>query len=211
MKTLKNIFESTLLIEAKKLMVIDTNSGMDSEKVVEVLKKDKIKFEKTGSIISIKIDPASAPAAVLRSHLHKIAKFDEIKERVVLVHKDNELTEAATSKKGKQAVKDFQKALKKKKIAFARPEFVGNWRYSDTNESWGIMSETDSGLEIYILFSYFPGDGEMSYSLYDGKNTSESNSLGLVRNYVDQSPAAYKEMIVDLKEDLDDLDETVNL
>jgi hypothetical protein len=208
MKTLKKIFESTLLIEAKKLMVLDTQDG---DKIKKVLKNNGISFNQTGTILSIEIDPKSSQAGVLRNQLNKIAKFDEIKERVVFVHKDNELTEAAASKKGKQAFKDFQKALKKKKIAFARPEFIGNWRYSDINESWGLMAETDSGLEVYILFSYFPGDGEICYSLYDGKNTSESNSIGISHNYVDITPAAFKEMVTDIKEDLDDLDETVNL
>lgn len=72
---MKEIFES-ILIEAKKLMVIDTKSN----KIKDALKKDGIKFKETGSIISIEIDPASSKAAVLRSHLNKIAKFDEIKE-----------------------------------------------------------------------------------------------------------------------------------
>jgi hypothetical protein len=81
MKKLEEVFESTLdIISEAKLMVLDTFSGTDSEKIEPVLKKDKIKYKKVGSIFSIELDPKSAKAAVLRSHLNKIAKFDELNE-----------------------------------------------------------------------------------------------------------------------------------
>ena len=56
--------------------VIDTYSGDDSERVVDYLKFKKIKFEKTGSKIAIKIEPGSLRAAIVLSQLQKIAKFD---------------------------------------------------------------------------------------------------------------------------------------
>ena len=61
-------------------MVLDTLSGSEADKIKEVLKKDKIKFTQVGPLLSLEMDPKSAPAAVLRSHLHKIAKFDELRE-----------------------------------------------------------------------------------------------------------------------------------
>jgi hypothetical protein len=82
MKKLKEVFESVLdLDEAKKLMVLDTLAASEADKIKDILKKDKLKFTQTGSILSVEIDPKSASAAVLRSHLHKKAKFDEITER----------------------------------------------------------------------------------------------------------------------------------
>lgn len=83
MKTFKQLFEDALN-EKGKIIVLDTESGMDSEKIVDVLKKDKIKFTKVGPLISLEMDRKSAPAAVLISHLHKIAKFDELREGAAL-------------------------------------------------------------------------------------------------------------------------------
>ena len=67
-------------LDEAKIMVLDTLAQSESNKIKDALKKDGIKFKETGSIISIEIDPASSKAAVLKSHLHKIAKFDELRE-----------------------------------------------------------------------------------------------------------------------------------
>lgn len=120
--------------------------------------------------------------------------------------------EAAASKKAKDAKKKFEIALKKAKIDFARPDFVGNWRYSDNNESWGYPAFTDAGLELYILFSYFPIDQEVAYALFIGPNTSETDRIGISQTYHDATdPKTHKEMARDIKDEFSDFDETVEL
>jgi hypothetical protein len=117
--------------------------------------------------------------------------------------------EAAVSKKAKAALKNFQSAAKRQ-FDFAKPDFYGNFRYSDNNESWMIPAFTDGGLPVWIMFSYFPGDGEIAYKLFDSNNTSELNAIGVSQTYQDSSPKAAKEMAKDIKDEFEDFDETLN-
>ena len=64
-----------------KRMTIDTFSTSDSDKVIDFLDSENIKYKKTGSKITIMLDRSSLKASVILAHLQKIAKFDEILEQ----------------------------------------------------------------------------------------------------------------------------------
>ena len=44
MKPLNQLFENTLVLEAKKLVVLDILSGSDADKIKKVLEKEEVKL-----------------------------------------------------------------------------------------------------------------------------------------------------------------------
>ena len=60
---------------------LDPMSGEDRAKILDVLRKDKIKFEnQPGQLVIVDMNRNSLAGAALVSHLHKIAKFDDVSD-----------------------------------------------------------------------------------------------------------------------------------
>jgi len=70
-----------LIDKHNESFTIDTLSASDSDKVTIFLDKERIKYEKEGSKITIDLDRDDFKAAVIMSHLHKVAKFDELRNK----------------------------------------------------------------------------------------------------------------------------------
>jgi hypothetical protein len=70
MSRFNKIIESVL--NTGKSFKVDTMSGTDKDNLVEILKKDRIKFKDLGGgIVQIYLDRKSAAASVLLSYLKK--------------------------------------------------------------------------------------------------------------------------------------------
>ena len=57
--------------------VIDTLSGSDSARVIDILNKSNIRYDERGSLITIHLDRESLDASTIMSKLRSIAQFDE--------------------------------------------------------------------------------------------------------------------------------------
>jgi len=69
---LRQIIREEIKSILKESYKIDTDSASDADKIKDILRKKKIKFKQTGSIITIMLNRKSAQSSMINSQFDKI-------------------------------------------------------------------------------------------------------------------------------------------
>lgn len=130
---------------------LDPMSGEDRAKILDVLKKDKLKFEnQPGQLIIIDLNRNSIAGSALISHLHRVAQFDDVSEVDDTSWAVRKMKEGYQGSSRQRAWDDVTGRIRRERERFAKegPNAVQRWKI-DAKEAGFKVEEKYDGYRAY--------------------------------------------------------------